>query len=296
MPEIALTAPVRGNLLALQNTQQLADRSGTRLATGFKVASALDDAVAFFQAKSLGDRADDLTAKKNDVDQAASTLKAAVNATEAIDKILKQLKGVALSAKTATAQEKIDLTTTFNSLVTQLNLVLGDATYNGRNLVNTTTSLTVQFSDLTTSTLVIAGRDIQISGILFTLAAAAGQLSSLFCEAGGLVSAGAPVGFSGIDATNLTIVDWIVKELDEAVNTVRGAAKAIGGNVTLLQTRIDFTKQYTNILTEGSNKLRLADLNEEGANLVSLQTRQQLALQALSFAGQAEQSILGLFR
>ncbi len=41
---------------------------------------------------------------------------------------------------------------------------------------------------------------------------------------------------------------------------------------------------------------RLADLNEEGANLLALQTRQQLGIQSLAFAGQSEQSILGLFR
>ncbi|MBX9635429.1 MAG: flagellin-like protein, partial [Magnetospirillum sp.] len=76
----------------------------------------------------------------------------------------------------------------------------------------------------------------------------------------------------------------------------RGASKALSSNITFLQTRLDFTKQYINTLTEGSGKLTLADLNEEGANLVSLQTRQQLGIQALSFANQQEQGILSLFR
>ena len=51
-----------------------------------------------------------------------------------------------------------------------------------------------------------------------------------------------------------------------------------------------------NTLESGSGKLTLADLNEEGANLLALQTRQQLGISALAFAGQAEQGILGLFR
>ena len=42
--------------------------------------------------------------------------------------------------------------------------------------------------------------------------------------------------------------------------------------------------------------MTLADINEEAANLLALQTRQQLGIQALAFAGQAEQSVLGLFR
>ncbi|MCR4376850.1 MAG: flagellin, partial [Rhodospirillales bacterium] len=64
----------------------------------------------------------------------------------------------------------------------------------------------------------------------------------------------------------------------------------------LLQTRLDFTTSYVNTLEDGGSKLTLADINEEGANLLALQTRQQLGIQSLSFAGQAEQSVLGLFR
>lgn len=66
--------------------------------------------------------------------------------------------------------------------------------------------------------------------------------------------------------------------------------------MALLQTRLEFTETYVNTLQAGGDKLTLADLNEEGANLLALQTRQQLGIQALSFAGQAEQGILGLFR
>ena len=73
-------------------------------------------------------------------------------------------------------------------------------------------------------------------------------------------------------------------------------AKALGSNVALLQTRLDFSSAYANELQAGADKLILADITEEGANLVALQTRQQLGISSLSFAGQAEQSILSLFR
>ena len=63
-----------------------------------------------------------------------------------------------------------------------------------------------------------------------------------------------------------------------------------------MQTRLDFTAKYVNVLDDGSGKLTLADITEEGANLVALQTRQQLGINALAFAGQSEQSILALFR
>ncbi|MHC8509125.1 MAG: flagellin [Rhodospirillales bacterium] len=92
------------------------------------------------------------------------------------------------------------------------------------------------------------------------------------------------------DAINL-----VIDELDSALTTLRANAATLGANVALLQTRLDFTEDYVNTLEAGAGKLTLADINEEGANLLALQTRQQLGISALSFAGQAEQSILALF-
>ena len=91
-------------------------------------------------------------------------------------------------------------------------------------------------------------------------------------------------------------IDPIITQLDSALTTLRARSQTLGSNVALLQTRLDFTEDYVNTLEIGSGKLTLADLNEEGANLLALQTRQQLGISALAFAGQAEQGILGLFR
>ncbi|HAE03610.1 MAG TPA: flagellin-like protein, partial [Rhodospirillaceae bacterium] len=74
----------------------------------------------------------------------------------------------------------------------------------------------------------------------------------------------------------------------------RATSAELGTNVAILQTRLDFTNEYVNTLQGGSDKLTLADLNEEGANLVALQTRQQLGIQSLSIAGQQQQAILAL--
>ena len=99
----------------------------------------------------------------------------------------------------------------------------------------------------------------------------------------------------GIKTTFVDDIDNIVVDLDAALGTLRSQAQKLGANVALLQTRLDFTEQYTNTLEEGADKLTLADLNEEGANLLALQTRQQLGISALAFAGQSEQGILSLF-
>jgi len=99
-----------------------------------------------------------------------------------------------------------------------------------------------------------------------------------------------------IDSSFSTQINTLVNSLDSALTTLRTKSQTLGSNVALLQTRLSFTESYVNTLQGGADKLTLADLNEEGANLLALQTRQQLGISALSFAGQAEQGILALFR
>lgn len=284
---VTLSASVRSNLLTLQNTGSLVDRTNNRLSTGKKVSSAVDDAVAYFQAKGLSDRAGDLTSRKDGIDQGISSLKSAITGLENVEKILTQMKGLALSAKSATKAERKDLNTQFNTLSKQLNQLANDTSYQGLNLVNSSTAkLKVEFSDKTAAFLEVKGVNVQVS-VLSGLAAAAASLQA---------SALAGTVWSAMNTSTISNLDTVIKKLDSAVTTVRSNTKTLGTNVALLQTRLDFTKSYVNNLTEGSGKLTLADLNEEGANLVSLQTRQQLGIQALSFAGQQEQGVLSLFR
>jgi flagellin-like hook-associated protein FlgL len=292
MASIILGASTRSNLLSLQGTQSNINLTQGRLSTGLKVASAIDNAVSFFQAQALTNRAADFSERKDGIDQGISTLKAANNGVEAIDKIVKQLKGIVSSAKTATDTEQADLTNQFQELLGQINELAGDASYQGLNLINSTASkLTVEFSTNSTAKFTVEGRNLNVSG-LFTnggdaLTGFQGGLSS-FLGTGGATE------FSAV-GTTVSAFDNAIELLDTGISKLRGAAKSLGANVTFLQTRLDFTKQYTNNLSEGADKLTLADINEEGANLVSLQTRQQLGIQALAFAGQSEQAVLRLF-
>jgi flagellin-like hook-associated protein FlgL len=294
--QVFLGGSVRQNLLTLQSTTATANTTQSRLASGLKVASAIDDAVAYFTSKGLSDRAADISVRKGEIDQALSTVATAVQAAESVDSILKQLKGVLVTAKTATAAEKAALQLQFNSLSSQINLLATDATYNGTNLVNSsTTTLTVQFSALTTSVVTITGKNLNYSVIFGLTSVTAEPNAASILVHTAVAGAASLVAVPFSDATNAAF-DAGIATLNTAIDTTRAAAKSLGGNVAFLQTRLDFSAQYAVTLTQGADKLRLADLNEEGANLVALQTRQQLGFQALAFAGQAEQSILTLFR
>jgi flagellin-like hook-associated protein FlgL len=90
-------------------------------------------------------------------------------------------------------------------------------------------------------------------------------------------------------------IDAALKQLDAAKLSLRAASSNLSTNLNIISTRESFTAEFSNVLTEGANKLVQADQNEEGANILTLQTRQQLGTISLSLANQAQQAILRLF-
>jgi flagellin-like hook-associated protein FlgL len=303
MSDIALTAAQRSALLTLQNVADLSDRTQTRLSNGRKVNSVVDDAVAFFQGKALSDRAADFNLRKDGIDQGISSVTAALNALEATDSLLKQLKGVVEASKSQTTAERVTSNNSFREIGTQIAQLIEDASYQGLNLIsNTGATLDIAFSVRTASRIQITGFDLNNS--------VQGSANMLFTASGGVVF-GSALSFVGLTGINVTVssftgigennsaisnADNAIAAIDSAISRVRAVSAELGSNVAILQTRLDFTNQYVNTLEGGSDKLTLADLNEEGANLVALQTRQQLGIQSLAIAGQQQQSILALLQ
>lgn len=99
----------------------------------------------------------------------------------------------------------------------------------------------------------------------------------------------------GSDFADVDSINQALQAIDTALGTLRSTATALGSDLSTIQIRSDFTENLINTLEVGAGNLTLADLNEEGANLLTLQTRQQLASTSLSFATQADQSVLSLF-
>ena len=271
--KINLTAGVRNNLLSLQRTTNLIDIVQTRLSTGLKVNSAIDDASAFFTARALTNRADDLTNLKENIDLSISALQAAITGIESITELVEQAKGLVNTAKaTGDTAERSLLAIQFDELLGQIDDLAADASFNGTNLIRATPdNLEVDFNEDGSSDLTITGLDSTTGAAGLNIAAATNDFAAL----------------SDIN-TSLTA-------LNAALTELRTNAATLGSNNTVLQTRLNFTAELTNTLEEGSAKLTLADLNEESANLLALQTRQQLGINSLSLAAQSERAILSLF-
>jgi flagellin-like hook-associated protein FlgL len=128
--DINLSASIRTNLLSLQSTNALFERTSERLSTGLKVNSALDGTSAFFSARSLNNRAGDLAELKDGMGQAIQTLKAADKGIEALTTLVSQAKTIAEQAKEASAQtskiESSAAASTTNTATTMVTAMFGN--------------------------------------------------------------------------------------------------------------------------------------------------------------------------
>jgi flagellin-like hook-associated protein FlgL len=118
-------------------------------------------------------------------------------------------------------------------------------------------------------------------------AKAAADAGTLVTDSGGGWASSINVGNAAITASS--------SALDGALSTLRTQSSALASNLSVVTTRQDFTSSMIGALTTGSDSLTLADMNQEGANMLMLQTRQSLSTTALSLSSQAAQSILKLF-
>jgi flagellin-like hook-associated protein FlgL len=270
MADIVLTAGVRSNLLQLQKTSDLITATQTKLATGKRVNSALDNPINFFTAQSLSNRASDLGNLLDSMSNGINTIQTANNGITSITKLVQSAQSLVSQAlQTADTTIRASLATQFGAIRTQIDQLSADSGFNGINLLGGN-NLTVTLNESGTSSVTVTGVTFTSAGL--TIAAAANAWA-----------ANADINAA---AANLTA----------ALTTLRGQAQAFSTNLSTVQIRQDFTKAMINSLQTGADSLTLADSNEEGANLLALQTRQQLSTTALSLASQASQSVLRLFQ
>ena len=164
----------------------------------------------------------------------------------------------------------------FNDLRDQLDKFADDASFNGINLLRGD-KLKLTFNETGTSTIEIQAKDED---------GAATSVNNTNLGIDAAVNA---------DFDSDTTLDAKLETLSTALNSLRSQSSTFGSNLSVVENRQDFTKNMINTLETGAANLTLADTNEEAANLLALQTRQQLSSTALSMASQADQAVLRLF-
>jgi len=399
MSDITLSLGTRSNLLALQTTQSLLQRTSNRLSTGLKVNKPIDDASAFFAAQALTNKAGDQVTGQGNIQQTSNIIETAISGIQSITKLVQNVQGILSSlANATTLSQSSSLVAQYNTLLTQIDNLSNSASYQGINLINTATnSVGVSFNgqpgvnDLTITSIrsdsaglsfstIAAGLFFQVvttiasqssrdsiasiasvastqsrsavnaapdllfqdtvassasiasvgsqastasnatnansapsqssqisvpsvqsqasrsatSAINSSVSAPSSQSRASIQSVGSSVSIGSLAG-AIVAGVNVSLITAVNTQVGNALATLSAAQSTLGSTNAILAVRLEFSKSYVATLQSGAAQLTTADLNEESANLTSLQTAQSLGVVSLSITNQAQQSLLRLF-
>lgn len=266
-----------GSMIALQNLNAInrdLQTTQNRISTGLKVASAKDDGATWAIAQSQRSTVSSLDAVKESLSRNSSVVDVAMTAGESVSDLLTQLKEKALAASDTSLDSvaRSALKNDFVAIRNQITKTLATAGFNGINLLNgSKTSIAALANAEGTSRLTVAAQNMSLGGSIVTLGANA-------------------------DFSTATSASALLSTLDSSINNVSAALARLGTSSKALDNHLTFIGKLQDTITAGIGNLVDADLAKESARLQSLQVRQQLAIQMLSFSAQSQSWVLSLFR
>lgn len=264
-------------MVALQNlnkTNMALEETQTKINTGLRVAGAKDDGGIFAIAQRMRSQVAGYGVVQQSLDLSISTTDVALAAGEAISDLLVEMKEKALAASDASldAQSRAALNEDFKSLRDQVATIVSNAEFNGTNLINNSvSSISALANSDGSNTIRISDENLSLGGGVVTLAATAS-----FATAG--------------DAST------IVTTIETSLDNLNQSLARLGTGSKSLEVHKNFVTSLSDSLEKGIGALVDADLAKESARLQSLQTKQQLGVQALSIANQAPSTILSFFQ
>ena len=267
MSNVALSQAVRSNLLSLQNTASLLDATQTRLATGNKVNSALDNPTSYFTASSLNSRASDLGNLLDSVGNAIQTIQAANDGITSITKLVDSAK--------ATANQAQQLAATVDSAA----VAHADVTGSGYTAASVTTStFTINGTSIsTTAGDVVATTQASINAVTSTTGVSATVSGGELVLHAVTTAPGNPDGNITIGGTLTGLGLTAAANLGTAAGATQVANPARGALIAqyngLLTQIDDLTKDAgyngNNLLAGASTQLKV-DFNETGTSSLTI--------------------------
>jgi flagellin len=264
-----------GAMTALQylnQTNSQLNATQTAIDTGLKVSGPQQDGATFAIAQNMRGDVAGYSAVSDSLNRGMSTVGVAMSAGQSISDLLIQMKQTALSASdqsldTASRQA---LNSNFVALKSQIASVVQNAQFNGFNLIDgSTKQITALASADGTHRITVSAENMSLSGKIVTIA-----------STGSISTAAKASTMVGTVETSLTNVNSALASLSS------GSAK--------YSIQSSFVSQLSDALTTGIGNLVDANMATESAMLSSLQTKQQLGVQALSIANSAPQIALKL--
>ena len=267
-----------GAMIALQNlsvTNKELSTVQNRINTGKIVSSAKDNGAIFAIAQGQRAEIGALNAVKDSLNRGQSALDVALSAGESVSDLLTQLKEKALAAtdSSLTTSARSALNEDFKAIRDQIATVVSNAKFNGVNLLDNSTGTNGYraLANTTGSTIKAAGENLSLGGANVTVAATT------------------TIGTSTLANTALGLVNASIDNVSASLARLGTGSKSFG-------THLNFVGKLQDTIEAGVGNLVDADLAKESARLQSLQTKQQLGVQALSIANSSTSILLGLFR
>jgi flagellin len=267
-----------GAMVALQNLQSTnmeLEATQSRINTGKKINNAKDNGAIWAIAQGQRGEIRSLVAVGNSLDRGISAVDVSMAAGESVSDLLLQLKEKAIAAtdRSLSTASRTALNEDFKALRDQITTVVSNASFNGLNLLNNSLG-TAGYRALANSaggTMRVAGENMSLGGANVT------------------VTATTTIGTATLATTALGLVNASIDRVSTSLARLGTGSKA-------LETHRTFVGKLSDALESGVGNLVDADLAKESARLQSLQTKQQLGVQALSIANSSTSILLGLFR
>lgn len=266
-----------GAMLALQylnKTSAELNATQNHINSGLKIATAKDNGAIFAIAQNMRGDVSAFHAVSDSLNRAVSATDVAMNAGQAVSDLLVEMKGKAVAAADISLDtaSRNALSEDFESLRDQITNILENATFNGVNLVDgTSSSLTALVSADGGSTITIAGEDMSLGSSIVTLS-------------------------SGATLSSASAASTMISTIESSLENVNAALARLGSSSKQISIQNEFIGKLIDTLNGGIGNLVDADLAKESAMLQSLQVKQQLGVQALAIANSAPGIALSLFR
>ena len=288
MSSIMTNASALQALQSLSSTNKSLETTQSRISTGYRVATASDNAAYWSIATTMRSDNKALSAVQDSLGLGAGKIDTAYTGMNSAIKVVDDIKAKLISARGASAEDQDKIQTEITQLQGQLQSIGIGANYAGSNLLATDDTATIEVvasynraSDGTTSVSTI---DIDVSTIAL-MAADGGD--------GGLLDDIMAIDVAGADGT---AIDGFLTDLETGLSSMATAAADLGATKTRIDLQKNFISNLMDSIDRGVGSLVDADMNKESTRLQALQVQQQLGIQALSIANSNSQQILSLFR
>jgi flagellin len=261
-------------LQTLNTTNAALQQAQNEVSTGLAIAQPSDGGAIWSIAQGQRAQVTALGSVTDSLNRASSALDVAVSAGQQISDLLTQLAATALNAtdQSLTSTNRASLNSQYKSLLNQITQTVGQATFNGANLI----------SGASTSTAILA------------LASADGKTRLTIQPANLSITTG--LSLSTTDLNSSDDATTALSQVNKAIDTANNDLAVLGTSQNAVSTTLTFTSNLSNALVQGVGSLVDADVAAESATLQSLQTKQQLGVQALSIANSSSSVLLSLFR